>query len=420
MAKRHATNPNTLESIYIRMEELLLANSGEDEFEEILKILAIKLWSDMKERIPISGFDNENIIDRTNEALRIISSQWPGVVKEAVIHITGVQIKACFMLLDNYDFISYGYEAIDALFEFIVSKEKKGAKGQYFTPRYIVNHCVNLAKPQNGEVIVDPAAGSGAFLYHSARFINNNIDYENDKARYKLFAFDFDEKAVRICKLLMFVSHMQNSKAYRINSLITHQAQQSLFSAQYEESIITIEDCLRINKIDTKVDLILTNPPFAGEVNEKEILNNYEVAAGKLRVERDILFIERCIDLLKPDGRMVIILPDNVFGSQENCVLREWIHKKAKIVAVIGLPRNTFMPHTPVKTSILLLKKRSKRAMDDEEIFFGISEKAGKNSRGVLLYSDEKKETMENVAHDLAQIETEFEKFINDRKEQWI
>ena len=406
------------------MEELLLANSGEDEFEEMLKVLAIKLWCDMTGELTISGFDNISVVERTNESLRVISSQWPGVLKEAVIKITGEQIRACFMLLDNYNFINYGYEAIDALFEYIVSKEKKGAKGQYFTPRYIVNHCVKLTKPQNGEVIIDPAAGSGAFLYHSAQYINSNMDNANDNAndnaRYKLLAFDFDEKAIRICKLLMYVAKTANFKAYKINSLITSQSQQSLFSIKSEESIMTIEDYLRLNRIETKVDLILTNPPFAGEVNERELLNNYEVSQGKQRIERDILFIERCIDLLKPDGRMAIVLPDNVFGSQENSALREWIYTKAKIVGVIGLPRNTFMPHTPVKTSILLLKKRSKKAYKDEEIFFGISEQAGKNSRGVLQYLKNKEETMENVAHDLAQIETEFENFISDKKEQWI
>jgi type I restriction enzyme M protein len=417
MAKRHSANPNTLESIYIRMEELLLANSGEDEFEEILKILVIKLWSDMTKNISVSNLDNESAAKYINESLRIVSSQWVGVIKDTSSKIRGEQIRACFMLLDNYNFLSYGYEAIDALFEYIVSKEKKAAKGQFFTPRYIINHCVNIAKPQNGEVIIDPAAGSGAFLYQSSRYINNNT---HTVPEYRLFAFDFDEKAVRICKLLMFVAQITNFKAYRVNSLITTQSQQSFFSSKSEESIMTIEDYLRINKLEAKADLILTNPPFAGEINEKEILDNYEVAQRKRRIERDVLFIERCINLLKPNGRMVIILPDNVFGSQENIFLRKWLYTKAKIVGVIGLPRNTFMPHTPVKTSILLLKKRSKKATEDDKIFFGISEQSGKNSRGVLQYADGKENAIENVAHDLAYIENEFEKFVDENKEWWI
>jgi hypothetical protein len=71
------------------MEELLLSNSGEDEFEEILKLLAMKLWDDMTENVTVSGFDNGGIVERTNETLKKITYQWPGVLKDASINISG-------------------------------------------------------------------------------------------------------------------------------------------------------------------------------------------------------------------------------------------------------------------------------------------------------------------------------------------
>lgn len=422
MAKRNTVNPSSLEGVYARLEELLLASSGEDEFEEILKILTLQLWSEsVVLKIDIfNNMENGKIIEYANEQLGKISTQWPGVLRDTKINISSDQMKACFLLLSNFRFLSYGFDEIDALFEYIVSKEKKGAKGQFFTPRYIINHCINLAKPQNGETIIDPAAGSSAFLYNSARYINRNLIEEKSDARYNLFAFDFDDKAIRISKLLMYVAGIENLKINRVNSLITSKSQQSLFTSKAEDTIMTIEDYLRLSRLETKVDLILTNPPFAGEVNEEELIENYEVAQGKKKIERDILFIERCINILKPGGRMVIILPDNVFGSRDNIFVREWIYSKARIVGVIGLPRNTFMPHTPVKTSILLLKKRTKKAKLNEEVFFGISEQAGKNSRGVLQYLKGKERIMENVAHDLSDIENEFNRFISEDKERWI
>lgn len=420
--KRHTANPNSLEGVYARLEELLLANSGEDEFEEILKILTLKLWCEgVAPRADIfHHLGSGEVIKYTNEQLGRISIEWLGVLKDVKIKMTGEQIKACFLLLSNFSFLSYGFDEIDALFEHIVCKEKKGAKGQFFTPRYIINHCVNLTKPQNGETIIDPAAGSGAFLYHSAKYISKNTIGEKNDARYNLFAFDFDDKVVRISKLLMHVSGLSNLKINKVNSLITNKSQQSLFASKTEDSIMTIEDYLRLNKLETKVDLILTNPPFAGELNEDGFIENYEVAQGKKKIERDILFIERCINLLKPGGRMAIILPDNVFGSQNNAYVREWIYSKARIVGVIGLPRNTFMPHTPVKTSILLVKKRTKKLESNEDVFFGISEQAGKNSRGALQYSEGKERTIENVSHDLSIIENEFDRFISEDKERWI
>lgn len=59
---------------------------------------------------------------------------------------------------------------------------------------------------------------------------------------------------------------------------------------------------------------------------------------------------------------MSIVLPDNIFGSRETEDLRRWINEKCRIIGVVGIPRNTFMPHTAVKTSILFLQKREKRA----------------------------------------------------------
>ena len=86
---------------------------------------------------------------------------------------------------------------------------------------------------------------------------------------------------------------------------------------------------------------------------------------------------------------MAIILPDNIFGSKDNEVLRRWIYDTCRVVGVVGIPRNAFMPHTAIKTSILFLQKREQKRKFSEEVFFGISEQSGKDSRGNLLFKDE-------------------------------
>ena len=153
----------------------------------------------------------------------------------------------------------------------------------------------------------------------------------------------------------MYVSKLEKSHIYRVNSLIKNN------KVSDGENITSIEDILRIEKQKELFDIIMTNPPFAGEITESEILESYFVSTGKNRIERDILFIERCIELLKPNGRMSIVLPDNIFGSRETEDLRRWINEKCRIIGVVGIPRNTFMPHTAVKTSILFLQKREKK-----------------------------------------------------------
>ena len=268
-----------------------------------------------------------------------------------------------------------------------------------------MDFCAKIISPKQGEKILDPAAGSGAFLYHA--FMNDTSIKAKD-----LWGFDFDNVATRVAKLLMYVSGLGEAHIFRLNSLVKNNR-----SAK-GENITTIEDMLRIDKQKELFDVIMTNPPFAGEITEPEILDSYFVSAGKNKIERDVLFIERCIELLKPNGRMSIVLPDNIFGSKETEDLRKWINEKCRIIAVVGIPRNTFMPHTAVKTSILFLQKREKKSKNEEDIFFAISEKPGKDGRGNIIYKNDK-QTWAEIDHDLNDILVEFCKFKETEKIGW-
>ncbi len=405
MSKRKPATVETFDAIYKRLEEVMLANSGENEFEEIFKLVIIKLWEDF--------YNTKNIstLSDANNLLVLINDAWFGVLIETRFNISEEQFTICRNILGSYSFISGGFESIDGIFEYIISREKKGAKGQFFTPRYIVNFCVDILDPKTGETILDPAAGSGAFLYHT--YLHGGINGAD------LWGIDFDNTVVRIARLLMHVGKVKYTHIYKANSLLKTDAQASLFDKGINEISTTIEDILRIEKKKDLFDVIITNPPFAGEIIEPDILESYEISRGKTRIERDVLFVERCINLLKPGGRMAIVLPDNIFGSKDNESLRRWIYDKCRIVGVVGIPRNAFMPHTAVKTSILFLQKRVKKRNSSEEIFFGISELSGKDSRGNLLYRENCSKTWKNVNHDLEQVTDEFKKFISEQKIRW-
>lgn len=405
MSKRKPAAVETFDTIYKRLEEVMLANSGENEFEEIFKIVLVKLWDDLH------NTESINTLSSANHLLALMNDAWSGVLTETKFNISEEQFTVCRDILASFSFTDGGFESIDGIFEYIISREKKGAKGQFFTPRYLVNFCVDILNPQNGENILDPAAGSGAFLYHA--YLHGEMDGIN------LWGFDFDNTAVRIARLLMYVGEIHNVHIYKVNSLLKNDTRVLLVNKGISEISTTIEDILRIEKKKDLFDVIITNPPFAGEIIEPDILESYEISHGKTRIERDVLFVERCINLLKPGGRMAIILPDNVFGSKDNEALRRWIYDKCRIVGVVGIPRYAFMPHTAVKTSILFLQKRAKRRNTSEKIFFGISERSGKDSRGNLLYRENCSKTWKNVDHDLDQIAGEFKKFICEQKIRW-
>ncbi len=405
MAKRNSTIIETFEAAYRRLEEVMLANSGENEFEEIFKIVLIKLWEDLHNITDVCTLDD------ANHMLALIDRLWPGVLIETRLNISEEQFMVCFDVIRNFSLIEDGYEGIDGIFEYIISREKKGVKGQFFTPRYLVDFCVNILNPKINESILDPAAGSGAFLYHA--YLHGKINGAD------LWEFDFDNTAVRTARLLMYVGGVEGVHIHKVNSLLQNKTKVSLYQKGISDISTTIEDILRIEKKKDLFDIIITNPPFAGEIIEPDILESYNISYGKTRIERDVLFVERCINLLNPGGRMAIILPDNIFGSKENESLRRWIYDTCRVVGVVGIPRNVFMPHTAIKTSILFLKKREKKRDSSENIFFAISELPGKDSRGNLLFKDESARTWKNVDHDLDQIITEFQAFINHEKIGW-
>jgi type I restriction enzyme M protein len=114
-------------------------------------------------------------------------------------------------------------------------------------------------------------------------------------------------------------------------------------------------------------DILMTNPPFAGGISEREILRQYRLAERNGRtvskIGRDILFIERNLNFLKQGGRMAIVLPQGRLNNTNDLPIRNFLFSKARILAVVGLHGNTFKPHTGTKTSIIFLQKYT-----DEEI----------------------------------------------------
>ena len=145
-------------------------------------------------------------------------------------------------------------------------------------------------------------------------------------------------------------------------------------------------------------DLVMANPPFAGKVKDSRILHRYQLGFKGNRVRdnvgRDVLFIERNLDFLKPGGRMAIVLPQGRFNNASDNYIREFISERARILAVIGLHQNTFKPHTGTKTSVLFLQKWNDDPAQgalcprtkDYPVFMAISEWSGKDGSGNNVY----------------------------------
>lgn len=425
MPKRHSNRAGDLESMFIRLEELVLANSGEDEFEEVFKLLVAKLWAERSGEAWrfAAESDEEKTYSSVIALLREAERAWPGIVEPNTRPmLTPEHLQVCVEALARHTISGSSFEVLDGFFEFMVSRAAKGSKGQYFTPRYVVEFCVRMLAPRSVDTVLDPACGSGGFLVHALNHVREKEGLKGDAFRRfcetKLWGFDIDPRAVQVAKALMVLAGDGRANVLRLNSLLTPEMG-GLFPAatEGESGLLTVEDVTRSRRRNHKgFDVILTNPPFAGEVRERQVLDGYDVSRGKARIERDVLFLERCVELLRPGGRMAMVLPHNKFAADEFGDVREWLLRKCRVLAVVGLGRHTFLPHTHQKASILFVQRRASETEQarGESIFFALSERDGKNSKGQLLDRDGHEEggsVWDRVDHDFEEIVAEFKDF---------
>lgn len=440
MARRHILIPETLEALFVRLEELVLASSGEDAFEEIFKLLVAKLWDEKSGGAPrfSRAQSDDTTWEEVNALLAEAGHRWPGIIPTGEgIRLTPQHLATCVDVLARYDILDRGLEAFDAAFEFLMSRSAKGAKGQYFTPRHIVDFCVQMVDPSPTDIVLDPACGSGAFLVHTLNYLRDSGQvHEGNVAEYcrdHLWGVDYDGRAVRIAKALMLIVGDGSANIVRANSLLKPPSMESMFADgrgpdTETESMtpqVTLEDIIRSRIRSRKgVDIILTNPPFAGEIREPHILERYFLARGRKRIERDSLFLERCVELLRPGGKLAIVLPQNQFGGKPYADTRRWLLKQVVVVAVVGLGRSSFMPHTHQKTGILFARKRDgNEHTEPERIFFAINEREGKNQQGQLLLRDDAAAggpiNWRSVDHDLGEILGAFREFCETQDARW-
>jgi type I restriction enzyme M protein len=267
------------------------------------------------------------------------------------------------------------------------------------------------------------------------------------KQRYAnrfLFGADFDDNMRRISQALMLIAGDGRHNIFKRNSLDAR----DWTGEEAEEARSALKSLLAKSDEENRrtyrylnFDLLMTNPPFAGEITDSGLLRQYNFAKknGRLKpkVERHILFIERSLDALKPGGRMAIVLPQGVFNNTNMEWIREWLFDKARILAVVGLEGNTFKLPAPAKgtgtkTSVLFLQKwdDGEKPLKDYPIFMAVSKKSGKDNSGEYVLVNDKGQRIKSeggifeekgrIDDDLDDIAEEFVKFAKKEKFGWL
>ncbi|MBT9316111.1 class I SAM-dependent DNA methyltransferase [Leptothoe spongobia] len=249
-------------------------------------------------------------------------------------------IKKLVTSIDELDWYSAKEEGLGDLYEGLLEKnagEKKSGAGQYFTPRALIDCMVTLMQPQAGELVQDPAAGTGGFLIAADTYIKKRTDD----------LFDLKESVQNFQRQQAFVGMELVQDAHRL--LLMNMMLHGI------ESTVTLGDTLGSDGTGlAKANLILTNPPFGTKKGGgSPTRDDFTYPTSN----KQLAFLQHIYRSLKPKGRAAVVLPDNVlFEAGQGQKIRADLMDKCNLHTILRLPTGIF--YSPgVKTNVLFFQR---------------------------------------------------------------
>lgn len=299
-------------------------------------------------------------------------------------------------LLDQADIRSATRDPIGDLYEAFIGSSARGQDGQFFTPQNAVSLLVSLVNPRADEQIIDPACGSGGFLSATARTLISQGASSKQIAQ-NLFGVDKDQYLVGLASAHIFVATLGPANIYCADSL--------KWSGEVGQPF-------PLKKRLGTFDVVLTNPPFGSRIiaASREMQRTFELGYRWIRnsktheihrtstlqsnVPPQVLFVERCLSLVRPGGRIGIVVPESLICSSNHRYVVRYIRQHSAVRAVIGMPENLFKTSgkggTHTKTCLLFLEKKKSEANSSRgRIFLAEAKWCGRDSRGSAIQFDD-------------------------------
>lgn len=422
----------------------------ENAFFEFLKIIFCKIRDERNIPKPLEFYvsstergnlDGQNACKaRINKIFDEVKKQFPQIFAEnESIKLTPHSLVEVIAELQGYSFLATDVDLKGRAYEEIVGSNLKGDRGQFFTPRNVMRMAVKMINPKLDEKILDPACGTGGFLVTAMNgvieqlkqdwtkeFGENEHEWGDDAkkalqqriseaAASSFFGFDIAPELVKATKMNMVMNNDGSGNILRNDSLMPPHLWDDEFKTTLAKALQMDAGSLKSHHDIGLFDVIITNPPFGSKITIQQefMLNQYQIGHGWISPKNknntsqtwlkkadtspappEQLFLERCLQFLKPAGRMAIVLPDNILGAPGLGYIRQWLLTEAKIIASVDLDSDTFQPHTGVQTSILILQKKTdaekladlKGGLQPYNIFMAKVDKVGHDKRGVNTY----------------------------------
>ncbi|MDF1548646.1 MAG: N-6 DNA methylase [Bacteroidales bacterium] len=381
---------STFKDLLKKCHNIIRNNEGYDPiqaFDELSKILFAKMYEEQYNKSS-NRFTSE-IYEKTLKELNvnIVQQQFSEIQKvkgfrdlfpeNTTIKLKDRTIKDIVAIFESYDLTLTNFDVKGEAFEYFLGDTFTGGLGEYFTPRNVVEFLVEAISPKIGEKIVDPFCGTGGFLIYAFEKVSEKIrlnDFsDEEKSKWKkvlsdesLFGTDWKARTSQACKMNMIVHGDGNTGVFQ------------------HDGFINVEGKI----FEEKFDICFTNPPFGANETDKAILDSFSLGDGRSSQSREILAIERCLNLVKKGtGIVAFILPDGILNGDRNAYVREYIQKEANVLAVIGLNKETFQGYSAsVKTSAVILKRKLVPNHEiSDEIFMAVCTNTGYAPTGLQI-----------------------------------
>ena len=314
--------------------------------------------------------------------------------------------------LERGSLLNTDSDVVGDAFEVFSESKFIGEKGEFFTPRGVVRIAVKLADPAPRDKVCDPACGSGGFLIHAMKHVWDKMaddpewrdardmqDRRRQMAARSFFGIDKETDLVKIAKAHMAIAGDGRSNIVHENAL--HKAED--FEGDAARHFVEDGDFKSFN-------MVLTNPPFGTKTKVLAVDAADFILGSKWRrrgrdwepkpgtpVERDpyVLFVERCLDMLKREGTLAIVLPETVFHAPTLGYLRRFLLGGNNLRAVVDLPHNTFRPHCNAKTCLVVLTKDGRQ---QDQVVMATPQQMGHDHTGRPLYRPETDDPWDDLA----------------------
>jgi len=352
---------------------------------------------------------HEQLFEKINELYKRALKQRLNIIDEAKLKKSFVidenkfsltKLKYTVAELERFSFVDgknslNGKDILGDFFEGIIREGFKQTKGQFFTHINIVRFMLwglqldKLAIERvNNDLeipyLIDPSAGSGTFLIEYMKFITENLkrrfkdklakkrdvddkfhqwfmpDHrENKWAQNFIYGVEINFNLGTATKVNMILHGDGSTNVFVKDGLLPFKFYDKEtapnFLKQYEQDNTYFD-----KEVNGQFDVIITNPPFSVDLDNETKKNVKREFVFGDKKNSENLFVERWYQLLKPNGRFGVVLPESVFDTTENKYIRLFIYKYFKVKAVVSLPQLTFEPFTSTKTSLLFAQKKSK------------------------------------------------------------